>query len=162
VNEIVVGYDGSDIAERALARAADIAAAFSAHLVVVSVTQSTHVPAAEPALETEPMLRPSAAGPAGMPMPIPFPEREPLPDPTDLARRQLERARIALSRRQVDAEYVAEVGEPADRLLDLAEQRDADLIVVGHGEHGLLERLFRPAVDAKVARRTTCDLLLVH
>jgi nucleotide-binding universal stress UspA family protein len=35
---IVVGYDGSDAAERALGRAADIAQVFSSRLVVVSVS----------------------------------------------------------------------------------------------------------------------------
>ncbi len=35
---IVIGYDGSDAAERALGRAAEIAQVFSARLVVVSVS----------------------------------------------------------------------------------------------------------------------------
>ncbi len=42
---IVIGYDGSDAAERALGRAADIAQAFSARLVVVSVSGLATVPA---------------------------------------------------------------------------------------------------------------------
>ena len=35
---IVIGYDGSEAAERALGRAADIAQVFSTRLVVVSVS----------------------------------------------------------------------------------------------------------------------------
>jgi nucleotide-binding universal stress UspA family protein len=35
---IVVGYDGSDAAQRALGRAADIAQAFSAQLLIVSAS----------------------------------------------------------------------------------------------------------------------------
>ena len=46
---IVVGYDGSDAAERALRRAAEIADAFSAALVVASVGQPSSSRAAEKA-----------------------------------------------------------------------------------------------------------------
>jgi nucleotide-binding universal stress UspA family protein len=162
MNEIIVGYDGSEKAVRVLSRAADIAEALHARLVVVSVTQSARLPAAEHA----PGGIPTAAGPAGMPMPVPFPEREPqlehMPEPKEIARQQLERARVSLASRRVDTEYVAEVGEPAERLLDLAQQRGAEMIVVGSGEHGMLERLLRRGVDEAVSHRAHCDVLLVH
>jgi nucleotide-binding universal stress UspA family protein len=48
---IVVGYDGSDAAERALGRAADIAQAFSARLFVVRVSGLAPVPAPVSAFE---------------------------------------------------------------------------------------------------------------
>jgi nucleotide-binding universal stress UspA family protein len=62
----------------------------------------------------------------------------------------------------VEAEYVVELGDPAERLLEVADQRNADLIVVGSCERGFLERLRGRSVDEAVARRSERDVLLVH
>ena len=69
---------------------------------------------------------------------------------------------MTLTRRHVEAEYVAEVGHPEERLLELAEERRADLLVVSSREHGLLERLLARPVEETIARRAACDVLLVH
>jgi nucleotide-binding universal stress UspA family protein len=158
VKTIVVGYDGSDAAERALRRGGELAEAFSARLLVVSVGGSTHAPAQIAELAPVPVPGPIAPG-ATVPPPQPTTAAS---EPDELARRQLERARTALAGRSVDADYVVELGDPAERLLDLAEERDADLIVVGSREHGFLERLLSPPVDESVARRSQRDVLLVH
>ena len=160
MKSIVVGYDGSDAGERALRRAAETADAFSAGLVVVSVS----APAPVSALESSPELVPPAVAgpvaPAGIvPPPEPVAAR---PEPEELARRQLERARMSLASRKVETDYVVELGDPAERLLEVAEQRGADLIVVGSREHGFLERLLGGSVDEAVARRSERDVLLVH
>jgi nucleotide-binding universal stress UspA family protein len=164
MESIVVGYDGSQPAERALERAAELAQALAARLLVVSVMP------ASPLTETVPGLAPAEApvpmfptGPAavGTPMPLPVPV-ESRPDPEELARRQLERARTSLAQKRVEAEYLAEVGDPAERLLALGQERNADLIVVGSREHGFLDRLVRRHVDETLAARAVCDVLLVH
>ena len=160
MDTIVVGYDESDVGERALRRAAEIAEAFSAQLVVVSMT-SAHAPA--PLEPTAELLPSAVAGPvaAGGTVPLPAPAPA-LPGAEELARRQLERARMSLANRKVETEYVVELGDPAERLLELADQRDADLIVVGSREHGFLERLLGRPVDEAVARRSERDVLLVQ
>jgi nucleotide-binding universal stress UspA family protein len=157
---IVVGYDGSDAAERALERAAEIAEAFSARLVVASVSGPAPIPALE---QTAELAAPGVAGPIAAGGTVPLPQPAPAaPEPEELARRQLERARMSLTGRQVETEYVVELGDPAERLLEVAEQRNADLIVVGSREHGFLERLLARPVDEAVARRSERDVLLVH
>jgi len=83
-------------------------------------------------------------------------------EPEELARRQLERARMSLASRKVETEYLVELGDPAERLLEVADQRDADLIVVGSRERGFLERLLGRSVDEALARRSERDVLLVH
>jgi nucleotide-binding universal stress UspA family protein len=161
---IVVGYDGSDAAERALRRAVEIAEAFSARLVVVSVSGLAYAPAPLSALESPPeFVHPAIAGPVAPGGTVPVPEPAPAPpEPEELARRQLERARMSLASRKLETEYVVELGDPAERLLDVADQRDADMILVGSRERGFLERLLGRPVDEAVARRSARDVLLVH
>ena len=157
---IVVVYDGSDTAERALRRAAEIAEAFSARLVVVSV--SAYAPAPASAFEPPVGLAP-VTGPVAPTGTVPLPESEPAPpEPEQLARQQLERARTSLATSKLETGYVVELGDPAERLLEVADQRDADLIVVGSREHGFLERLLGRSVDEAVARRSERDVLLVR
>jgi nucleotide-binding universal stress UspA family protein len=70
---ILVGYDGSDAAERALQRAGELAEAFSARVVVVSVSGAGYVPAPvrafEPGVELVPpaVVGPVARGGTGPP-----------------------------------------------------------------------------------------------
>jgi len=165
VKTIVVGYDGSDAAERALGRAADLAKAFAARLVVVSVSKPEPLPLGPPALEPGGVLIPGGAtGPlaTGGTVPLPGLGPERLPDPDRSAQLQLERARTVLMGRYIEADYVAELGPPAERLLEIADDRDADLIVVGSREHGFVERLLGRPVDEAIARHTARDVLLVH
>jgi nucleotide-binding universal stress UspA family protein len=166
MNTIVVGYDGSEAAERALTEATNLAEAQSARLVVVSVSPVPTVAAPAPVPErAAPVLLPgTVAGPVatGGTAPLSELERERTPEAQDVAKHTLERAREILARRQLEVEYVAEVGAAADRLLEVAEERQADLIVVGSREHGFVERLFGNPVDETVARRSGRNVLLVH
>ena len=69
---------------------------------------------------------------------------------------------MSLASRRIEAEYIVEVGDPVERLLEVARDHDADLIVVGSREHGFLDRLLGRHVDAEVAGHAPCDVLLVH
>src|SRR5919204_4905588 len=163
MDTIVVGFDGSEASGRALEQAADLAEPLSARLVVVSVERSSRVPVAVPVAEPETVVvtpSPIAGAPsAGGPMPVQLPEG---PEPEHLAQQRLEQARMTLARRRVEAEYVAAVGSAAERLLEVADERNADLLVVGSREHGLLERLLDRPVDEAVARRAKRNVLLVR
>ncbi len=156
---VVAGYDGSEAAERALGRAADIVEAFSARLLVVSVSELAVVPATSAFEPTAGLVLPAVGGPVSPAGTVPLPEPV---SPEDLARRRLERARASLAGRDVESEFVVELGDPAERLLEVAEERDADLIVVGSRERGFLARLLGHSVEEAVARRSERDVLLVH
>ena len=150
---ILVGYDASDGAERALDRAAELAEALAARVVVVSVSPL-------------PVPAPHVVEPAG-PMLVAAGETTPLtpesqPDLEELAQRRLEQARSRLAARSLDVDYLAEVGSPAERLLAVADERDAELIVVGSRDHGIIERLVAQPVEEAVARRAGRDVLIVH
>ena len=136
---IVVGYDDDAPAKRALERAADLAAAFQAELVITSVTR---------------IVSGTAAGPGiGPYYPVDMPE---------IHRAELTHAVEYLAGRGIEADCVVTVGDPATEILELAESRAADLIVVGTREAGFLERLLEPSVSGAVQRRAHCDVLIVH
>jgi nucleotide-binding universal stress UspA family protein len=167
MNEIAVAYDGSTESERALVRAAELAEALAARLVVVSVTHPA-LPAAaavEPA-PPGPILVPGATGPIG----IAGADRptdaelglEEGPSDAEIAERQLDRARAALGERSVELEYLSEFGDVAERLLEVGAAHDAKLLVVGCREHSFFARLFSAPVDKEVAKHADRDVLLVH
>jgi len=112
MSTIVVGYDDTAGSQKALERAATLAKALGAKLVVTSVT---------------PVMM--SAGRSGGPI-----------DPTDSIEKhtkELETARTYLEGQGIEADYQGAVGEPADAIVQLAEERGADMIVVGH-EHGVV------------------------
>jgi nucleotide-binding universal stress UspA family protein len=75
---------------------------------------------------------------------------------------RLEQARAFLEGRGVNAEVVRSVGQPADAIVALAREREADLIVVGMRKKGFIERLVEGSVAQNVLRRAPCDVLVVH
>lgn len=59
-------------------------------------------------------------------------------------------------------ELVPAIGEPAEAIVEVANEKDADLIVVGTRELGFVERLLGQSVSEAVSRRARCDVLIVH
>ncbi len=137
MKRIVLGYDESDSAKRALERAAQLARAFDSELIVTSVA---------PIMTS--MGR--SAGPV---------------DPTDTPAdhiEELKHARTYLDGEGVKADYLPGLGQPADTIAELARERDADLIVLGTHEPSAIARLFGQSVSDSVAHKVHCDVLIVH
>lgn len=133
---IVVGYDNTEPSQRALERAADLAEKFGSQIVVASVS---------------PVMLP-AHGTAGV-------------DPTDPPAQhdaELQQAHAYLSGRNLTAELQPAVGDPADSIVQVAEQNEATLIVVGTREPGFLQRIVGSSVSQAVSRHAHCDVLIVH
>jgi nucleotide-binding universal stress UspA family protein len=144
---IVVGYDDTEPSKRALERAADLADAFGAKLLVTSV--------AEPVAVAGDAFVPGDAIGLAAPAILPVPDRAE-------ATRELEQARKALEGRKLEVEYLATVGDAADGIVEAAKQRDADLIVVGTRDPGFLDRILGGDVSEAVSRRAHRDVLIVH
>ena len=134
---IVLGFDGTDASARALERAGDIAAAFGSSVVVTSVSGT--------------MGGAVHAGGSADPT-----------DPPEAHESLLGDATKALSDRGIQAESVLALGHPGDAIVELADERSADLIVVGTREPGFFERLLGHSVSGSVQRHAHCDVLIVH
>jgi nucleotide-binding universal stress UspA family protein len=147
---IVVGYDGTEPAEHALARAAALTKASGAKLVVVDVAGATPIEGSDGAFGLTPYEYPYSSVEAA--------------ELADDALWHVHRTRVAsfLAERGVEAEFSGVVGQPAGELVDVAEQRNAGLIVVGTRDPGMLERLFGGSVSQGVARHAHCDVLIVR
>jgi nucleotide-binding universal stress UspA family protein len=150
---IVVGYDGTAPAEHALRRAAEYARAFAAKMVVVSVAAPQ--PLAEVGAAGAFGLMPYAAYPAGAPDQVV--ERD-----EQLLEQHRGRVQALFADADLQVEFAGIAGDPAQELVDAAEQHQAELIIVGTREPGFLERLFGGSVSQDVARRARCDVLIVH
>ena len=77
-------------------------------------------------------------------------------------RERLDQARAYLEGRGLSADLVQLAGQPAEAIVKLAEEREANLIVVGMRKKGFFERLVEGSVAQNVLRRATCDVLAVH
>jgi nucleotide-binding universal stress UspA family protein len=131
---IVIGFDETEPANRALERAAELAKAFSATLIVTSVA-------------------PILVGRSGPVDVVDSPEEH---------RQELRHAAAFLAEQGVEAEYDLAHANPAEHIVRLAATRDADLIVVGTREPNLVARLLGMSVSDTVERKAHCDVLVVH
>jgi nucleotide-binding universal stress UspA family protein len=62
----------------------------------------------------------------------------------------------------VRVEVATAIGEPAQAIVEVAERRDAALIVVGTSEPSVVERMLGFSVSEGVQRRARTDVLIVH
>ncbi|MGH3039123.1 MAG: universal stress protein [Gaiellaceae bacterium] len=83
-------------------------------------------------------------------------------DAGNYGRERLGQAAEYLAGRGLQAEVVQAVGQPAEAIVSLAEERNVDLIVVGMRKKRFFERLVEGSVAQDVMRRATCDVLAVH
>jgi nucleotide-binding universal stress UspA family protein len=132
---VLIGYDGSAYAKRALHYAKRFGD--DAEVTVITVAQVL----------------------------IEAPRTGDYEDPargTAEARRQLEDAEKLLAEEGVTAELLTAVGNPAAEIIAAAEQRDVDLIVVGHRGRSAISRFIEGSVSDRVVRHATCDVLVVR
>lgn len=129
---IVIGFDDTEPAKRALLRASELARILGARLVVTSVAP------------VEELTGSTDGGAADVDLP------------------ELARARMLLEERGVEAEYQPALGEVPDAIVEVAEKRGADLIVLGTREPGVVDRMLGHSVSHAVLRMAKCDVLVVR
>ena len=132
MHTIVVGYDGSEPATRALDRATELIDDGGTVVLVSAI----HMLAGKGGMGYDPI------------------EKENFD-------RQLHAAKARLADSGIVATTVEGTGDPARVITAQAEDVDADLIVVGNAHKNLLERLLLGSVSDGVSRRTDRAVLVV-
>jgi nucleotide-binding universal stress UspA family protein len=141
---IVVGTDGSESAGEAVRQAVELAARLGARLDVVS--------AYEPVSRSR--LRADAR-------PVPE-DREWVVNPRADVDATLREAADVARAAGVATETYARQGDPADAILDVAEERDADLIVVGNRGMTGARRFLLGSVPNRVSHHAPCSVLIIR
>ena len=141
---IVVGTDGSETAGEAVRQATDLAKAVGAQVHVVSAFE----PVGNQRLREE---------------------RTQVPDDMQWmvnAREDVEATLRAAGERigeaGVQVETYARQGDPADAILDVAEEQEADLIVVGNKGMTGAKRFLLGSVPNKVSHHAPCSVLIIR
>lgn len=143
-NSIVVGTDGSDTATQAVRQAVDLARTVGAKIYLVSAYEP--VPAQrlrEERRETPEDLQWTIG-------------------PREDVEVTLEHAASMVREAGVSVEVYPRQGDPADAILDVAEERDADLIVVGNKGMTGAKRFLLGSVPNKVSHHAPCSVLIIR
>jgi nucleotide-binding universal stress UspA family protein len=143
---IVVGTDGSSTADRAVDVAGSLARLTGAQVQLVTAYRPARA------------LAPAGAGATGG-----------APDTVHLGYEErmvaegvIVRARKRLEDMDVYVRSVARLGEPADALLAVAEELDAELLVIGSCGTGAARPRLLGNVAERVAQHASCSVYVVH
>jgi nucleotide-binding universal stress UspA family protein len=141
---IVVGTDGSDTATQAVRQAVDLAGAVGAKLKIVS------------AYEPVPAQRLSE-------------ERRQAPEdlqwainPREDVDATLEQAAAIAREAGLEVDVYPRQGDPADAIIDVAEEQDADLVIVGNKGMTGAKRFLLGSVPNKVSHHAPCSVLIIR
>jgi nucleotide-binding universal stress UspA family protein len=141
---IVVGTDGSETAGKAVQEAIDLAKSVGASVYVVSAYE----PVPQARLREEARQAPE--------------DLQWMINPREDVDSTLSDAADHVRGAGLDVETFAREGDPADAILDVAEERDADLIVVGNKGMTGARRFLLGSVPNKISHHAPCSVLIVR
>jgi nucleotide-binding universal stress UspA family protein len=141
---IVVGTDGSDTANQAVRQAVDLARSVGAKLELVSAYEP--VPAQRLAAERR-------DAPEDLQWAI---------NPREDVDTTLEAAADTAREAGVPVDVYPRQGDPADAILDVAEEQEADLIIVGNKGMTGAKRFLLGSVPNKVSHHAPCSVLIIR
>jgi nucleotide-binding universal stress UspA family protein len=141
---IVVGTDGSDTARQAVREATELAKQTGATLDIVSAFE----PVRSQRLREERLEAPS--------------DIEHMVHAHEDVDATLKEAAEEVSEAGVTVRTFGRQGEPADAILDVAEEENADLIVVGNKGMTGAKRFLLGSVPNKVSHHAPCSVLIVR
>jgi nucleotide-binding universal stress UspA family protein len=143
-SSIVAGTDGSDTAKEAVRQAAELSKLAGAKLHLVSAYE----PVPEGRLRQERQQVPD--------------DLQWMVNPREDVNTTLEDAGKEIEEGGVKVETHAREGDPADAILDVAEEEDADLIVVGNKGMAGARRFLLGSVPNKVSHHAPCSVMIIR
>jgi nucleotide-binding universal stress UspA family protein len=141
---ILVGTDGSETATLAVSEAADLAASLGAKLLILT--------AFPPVAFTK--LGEQAHN-------VPAPKHWRSTDRAD-AEVVLAKAVESLAQTDVSVESMAQEGDAAEVIIRVAEERNADMVVIGDMGMTGIKRFLLGSVPSRVAHHAPCSVLIVR
>jgi nucleotide-binding universal stress UspA family protein len=141
---IVVGTDGSDTATQAVRQAIGLARAVGARIELVSAYE----PVSDARLREESIVVPE--------------DLHWMINPREDVLATLEAAAGEIRAAGVEVDVFARQGDPADAILDVAEERGSDLIVVGNKGMTGAKRFLLGSVPNKVSHHAPCSVLIIR
>jgi len=148
INKILVPIDGAEHSDRVLDYALDLAEKYSAEIRLLSVAQPVVVTG--PLFLTRPMM--SAASTAIYVKEIEATHEKMLAEVFKKAKET--KPNINISTKLVN-------GRPADKIVEIANEGNFDLIVMGNRGTGGIKEFFLGSVSDRVADEARCPVLLV-
>jgi nucleotide-binding universal stress UspA family protein len=149
---VVIGYDGSPVADRALAEAAGLLSPRTA--LVVTVWEAGR------AFES--------AWPVGIEVPVPVVDIRAALEMEQAAYETAERTAMQGAGRasamglQAESLVVADETSIADTLIRVAEERDASALVIGAHRHGAFSEALLGSTSRDVVRHAPCPAIVVR
>ena len=144
IGSMVVGTDGSDTAKEAVRQASDLAKALQATIHLVSAYE----PVPESRLRQERQEVPEAM--------------QWMVNPREDVDSTLREAGETIEADGVKVDTYAREGDPADAILDVAEEQKADLIVVGNKGMTGAKRFLLGSVPNKVSHHAPCSVMIIR
>ena len=141
---IVVGTDGSNTAQEAVRQASELAGALGAKVYLVSAYE----PVPEGRLRDERQVLPA--------------DLQWMVNPREDVEETLDQAAGALKASGIEVETLPREGDPADAILDVAEEKNADLIVVGNKGMTGAKRFLLGSVPNKVSHHAPCSVMIIR
>jgi nucleotide-binding universal stress UspA family protein len=141
---IVVGTDGSETANEAVRQATELADAVGATIDLVSAYE----PVSSARLREEAQQVPK--------------DLEWMVNPREDVDATLKAAAEQIDEAGVKVQTFAREGDPADAILDVAEERNSDLIVVGNKGMTGAKRFLLGSVPNKVSHHAPCSVLIIR
>ncbi len=138
-SHIVVAYDGSSHAKRALDIAVDMASKYSSKLDIVEVVDSTVF---------------SGAGVAPIPADV-------IESVYNKAKSDIEEAKKVAIQKGVNAEGIVLEGDPANAILDYVSKNNADLIITGSRGLSTFKRMLLGSVSTRLVQEAKIPVIVV-
>jgi nucleotide-binding universal stress UspA family protein len=141
---IVVGTDGSETANEAVRQATELAKAVGSSVDLVSAYE----PVSSARLREEAQQVPK--------------DMEWMVNPREDVDATLKAAAEEVAEAGVEVQSFAREGDPADAILDVAEERKSDLIIVGNKGMTGAKRFLLGSVPNKVSHHAPCSVLIIR